>query len=121
MAKIHREREEAWKAVNVLVDLLASDPSNLEALVRLGEALIDDGRNEAALGAFERVQARETEHAAAHYFTGVALARLKRYSDAIASWKEVVRIDPSGPHAREARHHARTAVDLQRIFDMDAA
>ncbi|MFQ5745193.1 MAG: tetratricopeptide repeat protein, partial [Acidobacteriota bacterium] len=39
-------------AVNLLVDALASDPSDVEALLALGHALLDDGRVPDALHAF---------------------------------------------------------------------
>ena len=52
---------------------------------------------------------------------GVVLARLHRYAEAVEAWEKVTRIEPGGPFAQRARVHARTALDLQHIFDSDAA
>ena len=55
------------------------------------------------------------------FHTGVALARMHRYAEAVEAWEQVTRLDPGGPFAQRARRHARTALDLQHIFATDAA
>ena len=61
------------------------------------------------------------DHVAAHYCFGVALARERRYREAVQHWERCIALDPSGPHASQARMHARTALDLVHIFAGEAA
>jgi tetratricopeptide (TPR) repeat protein len=109
-------------AIVRLADMLEQDPYDLDALLLLGRALLDDKRNEEALEAFRRVLKFDIEHTGALFYVGATLARLQRYSEAVDAWERVTRIDPAGPFAQRARLHARTAVDLQHIFSTpDAA
>ena len=101
--------------------MLEQDPYDLEALLLLGRALLEDKRNAEALEAFRRVLKFDPEHIGAVFYLGVTLARLQRYEDAIEAWERVTRIDPGGPYAQRARMHARTAVDLQHIFSTSDA
>ena len=64
---------------------------------------------------------RIPEHTGALFYLGVTLAKLQRYSEAVAAWDRVTRIDPGGPFAQRAKMHARTAVDLQHIFSTSDA
>jgi cytochrome c-type biogenesis protein CcmH/NrfG len=121
LARVLRRTGRARVAVNLLADLLAGDPSDLDALLALGHALVDDGRLEPALEAFRRVMAYDAQHVAAHFYAGVALARLRRYSEAVRCWERVVALEPTGPFAQRARRHARTALDLKHIFRVEAA
>jgi cytochrome c-type biogenesis protein CcmH/NrfG len=108
-------------AIHRLASMLEEDPYDLDALLLLGRALLEDKRADAALGAFHRVLKFDPEHVAALFYEGVVLARLKRYHEAVRAWEQVTRLDPSGPYAQQARMHARTAIDLQHIFTSDAA
>jgi len=63
-------------AIIRLADMLEQDPYDLEALLLLGRALIDDKRNDAALEAFRRALKFDPEHAGARFYSGVTLARL---------------------------------------------
>ena len=121
LASLYRRRGRARDAVNLLVEILATDSSDLETLVALGHALLEDGRLEQALGVFQRALGVDARYVGAHFFAGVVYARLHRYRDATAAWEQVVRLDPGGAFAQEARRHARTAQDLQRIFRNEAA
>ena len=121
LARVYRITGHPRTAVNLLADVLANDPSDLSALLALGHSLLDDGRLEASLQTFRRILAYDAEHVGAHFFTGVVLARLHRYGEAIEQWERVVSIAPDGPFAREARNHARSALDLQHIFKTGAA
>jgi hypothetical protein len=37
----------------------------------------------------------------------------------VERWERVIALDPSGSHAKRARKHARTALDLQHIFQSE--
>jgi tetratricopeptide (TPR) repeat protein len=121
LAGLYRRRGAPKAAVNLLVEMLGVDSSNLDAMVALGHALMDDGRAGAALEVFRHALAVDSRHVPAHFFAGAAYARLQHYPEAVAAWDEVVRLDPSGPLAAEARKHSRTAQDLSRIFHNEAA
>jgi len=104
------------KFVNLLIEVLQNDPSDLETLIGLGQSLLDDGRVDQALEAFGRVLAYQSNHAGAHFYLGMALGRQRCYTEAIARWQSVIALEPSGPFAHEARKHIRTANDLQHVF-----
>ena len=121
LASLYRRRGKSRAAVNLLVELLASDPGDMETLVALGHALLEDGRLEDSLGVFQRALGRDVQHVGAHFFAGAVLARLRRYPEATKQWEQVIRLEPGGAFAAEARKHARTAQDLQRVFRIEAA
>jgi len=108
-------------AVGRLVEMLGQDPYDLDALLLLGRALIDDKRNAEALEAFKRALKFDPEHVGTLFYLGVTLARLQRYAEAVDVWERVTRLDPGGPYAQRARLHARTAVDLHHIFSASDA
>src|SRR5205823_4709720 len=109
------------QAVVRLAEMLEQDPYDLPALLLLGRALLDDKRDAQALEAFRRALKFDPEQVEALFQLGVVLARLHRYAEAVEAWEKVTRVDPGGPFAQRARVHARTALDLQHIFDSDAA
>jgi tetratricopeptide (TPR) repeat protein len=96
--------------------VLIADPWDLDALLLLGRALLDDGRPEQALEALDRLLKFEPDNDAGLFHRGVALARNRRYNEAVRSWERVVQVNASGPFAQAARTHARSARDLQHIF-----
>jgi tetratricopeptide (TPR) repeat protein len=87
----------------------------MDALLSLGEVLLEVGRREDALTAFGRVLRFDPGHAGALYHEGVLLAEQHRYREAIERWNRVVQLD-GGEYAHRARRDARTAADLQHIF-----
>jgi cytochrome c-type biogenesis protein CcmH/NrfG len=103
-----------------LAEMLEQDPYDLEALLLLGRALMDDKRSDAAIQAFHRLLKFDPGHAGALFHLGVVLARLHRYGEAVEAWDKVTRLDPASSYAQRARQHARTALDLQHIFAYDA-
>jgi len=121
LADLLRRTGSVRPAITRLADLLEQDPYDLEALLLLGRALLDEKRAEAALEAFRRICKFDPEHMGALFHAGVALARLHRYGEAVEAWEKVTRLDPASPFAQRARLHARTALDLQHIFASDAA
>ena len=103
-------------ALDVLVELLTTDPYAVEALVLLGKVLFEQGRIDEALEGFGRALRFNPEHPAALFHSGDVLARKRRFEDAVDAWDRVSQIDPSGPFAAPARSRARSARDLQHIF-----
>jgi superkiller protein 3 len=121
LADLLRRSGRVRQAVVRLAELLEQDPYDLPALLLLGRALLDDKRDDQALEAFRRALKFDPEQVEALFQLGVVLARQHRYAEAVQAWEKVTRIDPGGPFAQRARIHARTALDLQHIFDSDAA
>jgi len=103
-------------AVDFMVDVLAAEPWDLDALMLLARALLDDNRPERALEAIDLVLKFVPDHEGALFYRGVALARCRRYAEAVRSWERVAQVNASGPFAQAARTHARSARDLQHIF-----
>jgi hypothetical protein len=58
----------------------------------------------------------DPDHEAGLFHRGIALARVRRYGEAVQAWERVVMVEPSGPYAQAARAHARSARDLAHIF-----
>jgi len=121
LARVYRRADMPRMAVNLLAETLNSDPLDLEALLALGQALLDDGRIDCAVEAFERLLAFDDTHVGGHFYRGVALAKARSYGDAVREWELVIRMEPDGPFAREAKKHTRTALDLQHIFQSRVA
>jgi cytochrome c-type biogenesis protein CcmH/NrfG len=115
-ADLVRRVESPAAAVDLLVDLLLSDPYELRALLLLGRSLLDEGRPGRALEALDRLLKFDPDNDAALFHRGVALARLRRYREAVRAWEAVVQSDPAGVYAQAARMHARSARDLAHIF-----
>ncbi|MGH9258728.1 MAG: tetratricopeptide repeat protein, partial [Acidimicrobiales bacterium] len=121
LADLLRRTGRPRRAILRLADLLEQDPYDLEALELLGRTLLEDKRDQAALEAFHRVLKFDPAHVGALFHAGLALARLRRYDEAVQAWERVTRVDPGGPFAQQARAQARTALDLRHIFASDAA
>jgi superkiller protein 3 len=111
-----RRTESAAAAVDFVVEILTVEPWDLDALLLLARALVDDARPERALEALDRVLRFDPNHDGGLFHQGVALARLRRYEEAVRAWERVVRVAPAGAFAQAARTHARSARDLAHIF-----
>jgi tetratricopeptide (TPR) repeat protein len=117
---LHAEARGA-EAMDVLIAVLGRDPYEFEALVLLAQVLLERGMESDARSAAERVVRFQPDHVGARYQLGLALARERRYHEAIVEWDRVIALEPSGPLAQQARAHARTARDLVHIFAGEAA
>src|SRR4029077_20224480 len=95
LAVVVQKPEAAGPAVNLLVQVLETDPYELEALSLLGRVLLDDGRTPEALEALERVLRLDPEPQPARFHRGVARARERRFGDAVADWERVIQLDPA--------------------------
>lgn len=103
-------------AVELLVDLLARDPYSFDALIALGETLMELGSIADAGTAFGRVLAFDPDHAGGIFYDGMLLAQQKRYRQAMARWERVVELEPAGEYARRARREMRSAEELLTVF-----
>jgi cellulose synthase operon protein C len=116
LAALRQRTGRVPEALDLLIELLHRDPYHFEALIALGETLLELGRDEDAYVAFARVLKFEPTSAPALYHTGVLLARQRRYREAIDCWREVASRDPAGELGRRARREMRSAGDLQQIL-----
>ena len=116
LATIRRTTGRHADALRLLAELLARDLYNFDAMVALGETLIDMRRMTDAGVAFRRILAFDAEHVGALFYEGVLLADAKRYDEAIAQWTRVVDLEPAGEYARRARREIRSAGDLLTVF-----
>lgn len=80
-----------------------------------GRALLDAGRVTDSLAIFDLLARQEQADSAVLFHRGVALAKLRRYGDAIQDWHEIERTEPSGPLAAACR---RLASSARRLADM---
>ena len=85
LAKLFVKRDTPRAAVDLLVDILSVDPSDLEALAMLGRALIKDDRLEEAIQVFQRLVAYDDASVEAIFHMGVALARKRQFAQAGAA------------------------------------
>jgi tetratricopeptide (TPR) repeat protein len=121
LAALYANHERLSDALGLLIATLDRDPYDFEALVLLARVLLGLNRPSDAIAASERVIAFRPDHIAAHYQLGVALARERRYREAVRHWERCIALDPAGPLAAKARMHARTALDLVHIFAGEAS
>jgi cytochrome c-type biogenesis protein CcmH/NrfG len=105
----------------LLIELLLRDPYHFDALIALGETLLDLDMKEDAVTAFARVLRFDPKHVGALYHEGALLAEQHRYREAQDRWRQVIELAPTSDFARLARREIRTAGDLQRIFGAKAA
>ncbi|MBA3889353.1 MAG: tetratricopeptide repeat protein [Gemmatimonadaceae bacterium] len=116
LAVLRRRTYRPADALSLLVELLVRDPYHLEALVALGETLLQLGQRRDAATAFARVLRFNPDHAAALYHEGRWFADQRDYAAALTRWERVVTLDPAGEYARMAKRDARTAQDLRAIL-----
>ena len=121
LANLSIRHGNAGTAVDLLVEILSMYPSDVDALFALARALLDDGRGDQALQALNRLVAFDDDHLEAFFFMGVVLGRQGQYRPAITAFERVVALDPTSAAALRAREHMRSAGDLQKIFDHEAA
>jgi tetratricopeptide (TPR) repeat protein len=121
LADLIRRSESPSGAVDILVEMLMTEPWDLDALLLLGRCLLDDGRPERSIEALQRLLKFDPDNESALFHLGVALARMRQYADAVHAWERVIQIDPGGAYAQAARSHARSARDLKHIFAAGAA
>lgn len=120
LSRVRRRFRRGREALDPLIELLCRDPYNLEALMELGETLLDLDRLDDAAVAFDRVLRFDPRNAAALFHEGLVHARRNDYRKAISLWRQTAEAAPGSSLASRARDEARTAVQLGRIFGFTA-
>ncbi|PMD92402.1 hypothetical protein BWI97_20125 [Siphonobacter sp. BAB-5405] len=82
------------EAIQELRQWLLQQPEDLEALVLLVQAYINTHEYPKALETAEELLSQAPDYSIAHYFHGVTLLLVKRYTDAEQALLEAVELDP---------------------------
>lgn len=94
----------------------AEEPTD-QILLALGRSLLFTGQHVEALAVFDQVLLRHPEHPAARFHRGAVLAKLRRYGEALADWRQVQATVPPGSElAVLAASHSRSAGRLAELF-----
>ncbi len=117
LAAVYAERSD-WHAIDtVLMEASKEDPDDLAPYYRAADTLLKTGREPARAEKYLRTylgqepEGNEPAAADAHWKLGSALEAMGRQSEAIAEWRESVRLDPNSPAARDLkRQHSSRAV-----------
>lgn len=108
----------AGRTLERLVETYPTDRRLPDAVLLLGKVRLEQGDNEAALGAFRRVQTSGSPPAQlleAKFWEAEALFRLKRFAEALSAYDEVLRTDRASPRAPDALYgHAWSELELKR-------
>jgi tetratricopeptide (TPR) repeat protein len=92
-------RGDASRAAELIGKAIDIDPSNPVAHNNRGAALLELGRWEAALSAFDLAVVLKRDYADAHYNRGNALRELKRWPEALSSYDRALFLRPAHPQA----------------------
>ncbi len=104
-------------AVPVAVTLEIVEPDKPAATtIADGRALLDAGRVADSLAVFDVLANGKEADAAVLFHRGVALAKMRRYRDAMHDWHAIDRTDPAGPLAAVSRRLAASARRLADLF-----
>jgi len=108
------------KAVKTLEICRAEDPKDNETLQRLLKGYVESNRIEPAVREFEKVIATDTTNMKTNRFIlGVLYRATGRYDDAIAQFKEAIKIDPNDCEVMFdiAATYYNWGVDMIRVSD----
>ena len=86
------------------------------AMLAEGRGLLAAGRLSESLTLFDGVLRLRPSDPVALFHRGVALAKLRRYGDALHVWHAVERSDPAGALGTMSRRHADSARRLAELF-----
>jgi tetratricopeptide (TPR) repeat protein len=103
-------------AVKALETAARANPSSAEIQNDLAAAYIASGKYERALAAAQKSWSIKQSHAAA-WNIALALDHGGRYAEAVVTWNNYLKLDPSSPWANEARQKLQSAqemIDLQK-------
>jgi tetratricopeptide (TPR) repeat protein len=94
---------------------VARDPSFADAWYNLAMAAEDEQHGELAVAQYRRAVQAWPEYADAHFNLGLLLTKLGRYSEAITSWEQFLKLDPTSKQAATAKKAAALCrMELQR-------
>ena len=110
LAGVYADRQD-WKRLDPLLELASrQSPDDLVPYYRAASHLLTGGRDPARAERYLRVylgqepEGNEPTAADAHWKLGLALDAQGSTAEAVAEWKESVRLDPASPAARELKH-----------------
>jgi tetratricopeptide (TPR) repeat protein len=86
--------------VNRLEGIVGKEPTNLQALVALGNLYFDSNQYQKAIDAYERSIAINPNDADVRTDLGIMYRAIKDYDRAIKEFREAARIDPSHKNSR---------------------
>jgi cytochrome c-type biogenesis protein CcmH/NrfG len=92
-------REQLGKRIAEMEKLLAVDPGNLAALVRLGNDHFDAGNYERAIDAYERALKIEPRDPDVITDMGIAFRRTGRPQEAVSAFRKALEVDSRHPMA----------------------
>jgi eukaryotic-like serine/threonine-protein kinase len=95
MSLLRQKPPQSQEAVRFLSAALALQPESLVCNARLGDALLQAGKQEEALTVFDRVIELNPKSAAAWISRGLAYAKLRQYDRAIADFTQAIELDPT--------------------------
>jgi predicted TPR repeat methyltransferase len=100
------------QALDLLEEVLAVAPGDIEAWSYRADALAALGRHEEALACHDKLVELDAGRAAGWYQRGLALARLRRLPEALSSFERALAIDPG--LAQAWTHRGSILKDLER-------
>jgi tetratricopeptide (TPR) repeat protein len=83
------------QSIQLLKQVLAESPDNADALYYIAKAYLLDKKPELALKEVSLIAVTDPSHAQAYLLKGIILFRLKRYDEALDSFKKSVQTDTS--------------------------
>lgn len=118
LAEIWLARHRARRAIPLLEQALERDPSSAELLYLLGLARLRAGDPARAVEALGDAIARDPKvrYGSAYLAQGAALAKLRRYDEAVAAYRSYVRINTSSVEG-----YCRLAAALEYAHDLPGA
>lgn len=117
IATLNRQQDgDEQAALDMLAEVLVSDPENLQALYCSGLLQLYLGEPEVAMEAFRTVAQNDPTDAYAAYYVGQCLAQLRQPEEAIEWYERAIILDP---YLRSAYYGAQQV--LQRLGRRDEA
>ena len=103
-------------AATAFRDALRMHPDDLDGTAGLGQALLDSGHLEDALGPLTRYAQGVPQSASAHFNVGLTLLKLHRFEEAAAELSKAASLNPRDPAA-----HANLATAYVQVGRVDEA
>lgn len=91
------------RAVEILEDIAGKEADNAEYLYALGASYFHLGELSKAENTLEKVRSMSPGHLKALYSLAVVYGKMGKRDDAVAAWKEYLKIAPDDPWAESAR------------------
>lgn len=95
LARFKSKQFQVEPALEILQQAIDKEPSNPTPLIFRGSILMEAGRHEQALTAFDKAAAEHPDAAGAHFNRAACLQMLGRIDDARAAYERALTLDPS--------------------------